>query len=176
MLLNSTQYCCAQSRSIRRLSGAASKRGNRHPVQNVAKHPSNPGTTVPVSGAATAAISSRTPPKRPSKAALSHSARSFWSSSSTRILSSAFTRSHSCSTRSTTPSIRHCEREKPLSSAASPSSGNAFSTPSMAQLRWTKPTTSARATTDRRRRGRGRPAAAPVTVDDHAGKDHRVIR
>ena len=114
--------------------------------------------------------------KRPSKTALSHPVRSFWSSSSTRTLSSASTRSPSCSIPSTILSTRHCEREKPPLSAASPSSGNVSSTPSTALPRSMKPATNVRATRDRRRRGKGRPAAVPVIVGDHAGKEPRMIR
>ena len=134
------------------------------------------GTAVPGSGAATAAIPSRTPATRPSKAALSHPVRSFWSLSSTRTLSSVSTRSPNCSIPSTILSTRHCEREKPPLSAAFPSSGNVSSTPSTALPRSMKPATNVRATRDRRRRGRGRPAAVPVIVADHAGKEHPVIR
>ena len=162
--------------SIRKSSGAVSKRGNKLPVQSAAKPPSSPGTAVPGSGAATAAIPLRTPATRPSKAALSHPVRSFWSLSSTRTLSSASTRSPSCSIPSTILSTRHCEREKPPLSAASPSSGNVSSTPSTALPRSMKPATNVRATRDRRRRGTASLAAAPVIVADHAGKEHPVIR
>lgn len=65
------------------------------------------------------------------------------------------------------------EREKPLSSAASPPSGNASTTLSMAPPGSTKPATSAPDSKARRRRGRDRPAAASVIVADHAGGSTR---
>lgn len=81
----------------------------------MAKPLSNPGNTGPASINETAAIHSPTPTTRLSKAPDSHLAESFPSSSSMRARSSALTRSHGCSSPSTTPSTPRSEREKPTS-------------------------------------------------------------
>lgn len=54
---------------MKKSSGAVSRRGDKLPAQGVVKPPSSPGTTVPESGAATAATVSPTPATHPSKAA-----------------------------------------------------------------------------------------------------------
>ena len=145
------------------------------PFQSVAKPPSNPGTTVPEFGVPTAATPSPTRGTRPFTAAHSLLANSLSRSSSTPIHFSAFIRSLSSSTPSTTPSTRRFGREKPPSSAASPSSGNASNTPSVDQPRSTKRVTNAQATRDKCRRGTVSPAAALANAVDHGGRVRPAI-
>ena len=145
-----------------RSSGAASTLGKKLLAPIAVKPLSTPGTPVPGCGVLTAAIRSHTLVTRRLKDEHSHLERLSSPSYPTQIRYSASTKLLNSSGPPTISSIQLSERWKPLSKAASTSSGHMCKKVVTVQPRSTKPARSVLVSNYRRRRGTVFPAAADL--------------